>query len=86
MMRTTDGKLAVVDFGLMTEVTANEKYGMIKAIAHLIHRDYDQVGQDFIHLDFIPEETDTPPSYLHSQLSLVWFLLVVEPNRLTSKN
>jgi aarF domain-containing kinase len=33
MMRTTDGKLAILDFGLMTEVTQNQKYGMVEAIA-----------------------------------------------------
>ena len=29
-MRTNDGKLAILDFGLMTEVTDNQKYGMIE--------------------------------------------------------
>ena len=47
-MRTTDGKLAILDFGLMTEVTDNQKYGMVEAIAHLINRDYSEIGQDFI--------------------------------------
>ena len=61
MMRTTDGKLAILDFGLMTEVTDNQKYGMVEAIAHLINRDYSEIGQDFINLDFIPEGTDTKP-------------------------
>lgn len=61
MMRTTDGKLAILDFGLMTEVTDNQKYGMIEAIAHLLNRDYTEIGQDFINLDFIPEGTDTTP-------------------------
>merc|ERR1712127_1077885 len=61
MMRTTDGKLAILDFGLMTEVTDNQKYGMIEAIAHLLNRDYSEIGQDFINLDFIPEGTDTSP-------------------------
>lgn len=61
MMRTTDGKLAILDFGLMTEVTDNQKYGMIEAIAHLLNRDYSEIGQDFINLDFIPEGTDTRP-------------------------
>lgn len=61
MMRTTDGKLAILDFGLMTEVTDNQKYGMVEAIAHLINRDYSEIGQDFINLDFIPEGTDTRP-------------------------
>jgi hypothetical protein len=61
MMRTKDGKLAILDFGLMTEVTDNQKYGMIEAIAHLLNRDYTEIGQDFINLDFIPEGTDTRP-------------------------
>ena len=58
-MRTSDGKLAILDFGLMTEVTENQQYGMVEAIAHLINRDYSEIGQDFINLGFIPEGTDT---------------------------
>jgi len=61
MMRTEEGKLAILDFGLMTEITDNQKYGMVEAIAHLINRDYTEIGQDFINLDFIPEGTDTAP-------------------------
>ena len=61
MMRTEDGKLAILDFGLMTQVTDDQKYGMIEAIAHLINRDYSEIGQDFINLDFIPKGTDTRP-------------------------
>lgn len=61
MMRTTDGKLAILDFGLMTEITDDQKYGMIEAIAHLLNRDYTEIGQDFINLDFIPKGTDTSP-------------------------
>ncbi|KAI2505930.1 ABC1 family-like protein [Fragilaria crotonensis] len=61
MLRTYDGKLAILDFGLMTEITDNQKYGMIEAIAHLINRDYNEIGQDFINLDFIPKGTDTTP-------------------------
>lgn len=60
-MRTEDGKLAILDFGLMTQVTDDQKYGMIEAIAHLINRDYTEIGQDFINLDFIPKGTDTRP-------------------------
>lgn len=61
MMRTNDGKLAILDFGLMTEITEDQKYGMIEAIAHLINRDYTEIGQDFINLGFIPKGTDTRP-------------------------
>lgn len=61
MLRTPDGKLVILDFGLVTEITDDQKYGMIEAIAHLIHRDYDLIGQDFVSLDFIPEGTDVDP-------------------------
>ncbi|CAM8893389.1 unnamed protein product [Rhodiola kirilowii] len=43
MIRTPDGKLAILDFGLVTKLTDDQKYGMIEAIAHLIHRDYAKV-------------------------------------------
>lgn len=58
-MRTPDGRLAILDFGLMTEITDDQKYGMVEAIVHLINRDYSEIGQDFINLDFIPKGTDT---------------------------
>lgn len=29
MLRTTDGKLAILDFGLMTDITDDQKYGMV---------------------------------------------------------
>lgn len=55
LIRTPDGRLAVLDFGLMTQVDDNIKYGMIEAISHLIHRDYEAIVEDFVTLDFIPE-------------------------------
>jgi aarF domain-containing kinase len=61
MLRAPDGRLVILDFGLMTEVTDDQRYGMIEAIAHLIHRDYDRIGDDFVNLDFIPEGTDVRP-------------------------
>mmetsp|Transcript_11963 Transcript_11963/g.23278 ORF Transcript_11963/g.23278 Transcript_11963/m.23278 type:complete len:815 (-) Transcript_11963:359-2803(-) len=61
MMRSPDGKLVILDFGLMTEITDNQKFGMIEAIAHLIHRDYARIGEDFVNLEFIPAGVDTRP-------------------------
>ena len=61
MLRTPDGKLVILDFGLMTKITEDQKYGMIEAIAHLIHRDYSEIGNDFVNLDFIPRGVDTSP-------------------------
>ena len=59
MLRTDDGRLVILDFGLMTQITDDQKYGMIEAIAHLIHRDYSEIGNDFVNLDFIPRGVDT---------------------------
>lgn len=56
LIRTPEGKLAILDFGLMTQITDNQKFGMIEAISHLVHRDYEGIGDDFKRLDFIPDE------------------------------
>lgn len=61
MIRTTDGKLAILDFGLVTRLTDDQKYGMIEAIAHLIHRDYGAIVKDFVKLDFIPDGVNLDP-------------------------
>ncbi|KAG9447690.1 hypothetical protein H6P81_013818 [Aristolochia fimbriata] len=61
MIRTPDGKLAILDFGLVTRLTDDQKYGMIEAIAHLIHRDYDAIVKDFVKLGFIPDGVNLQP-------------------------
>ncbi|VAI51425.1 unnamed protein product [Triticum turgidum subsp. durum] len=61
MIRTPDGKLCILDFGLVTKLTDDQKYGMIEAIAHLIHRDYDAIVKDFVKLGFIPEGVNLDP-------------------------
>ncbi|CAH2052855.1 unnamed protein product, partial [Thlaspi arvense] len=61
MIRTPDGKLAILDFGLVTKLTDDQKYGMIEAIAHLIHRDYDAIVKDFVKLGFIPDGVNLAP-------------------------
>eukprot|EP00793_Prasinoderma_coloniale_P006634 PRCOL_00001464-RA len=37
------------------------KIGMIEAVSHLIHRDYDAIADDFVTLDFIDPGVDTDP-------------------------
>ena len=61
MIRTPDGRLAILDFGLMAEIDNEIKYGMIEAISHLIHRDYEAIVYDFVTLEFIPPGTDLSP-------------------------
>jgi aarF domain-containing kinase len=47
--------------GLVTKLTDDQKYGMIEAIAHLIHRDYDAIVKDFVKLGFIPDGVNLDP-------------------------
>lgn len=61
LIRTPEGKLAILDFGLMTEITDDQKFGIIEAISHLVHRDYSRIGEDFKRLDFIPQNIDVQP-------------------------
>ncbi|KAG9136132.1 hypothetical protein Leryth_003746 [Lithospermum erythrorhizon] len=61
LIRTPDGKLCVLDFGLVTKLTDDQKYGMIEAIAHLIHRDYAAIVKDFVKLGFIPDGVNLEP-------------------------
>ncbi|XP_073223656.1 uncharacterized protein [Cicer arietinum] len=61
MIRTPDGKLAILDFGLVTKLTDDQKYGMIEAISHLIHRDYPAIVKDFVKLDFISDGVNLEP-------------------------
>jgi len=51
----------ILDFGLVTEVTDEQKFGMIDAIVHLIRRDYSLIGDDFKNLGFISPEVDVEP-------------------------
>ncbi|KAL6976366.1 hypothetical protein U1Q18_025153 [Sarracenia purpurea var. burkii] len=61
LIRTPDGKLVILDFGLVTKLTDDQKYGMIEAIAHLIHRDYAAIVKDFVKLGFIPDGVNLEP-------------------------
>lgn len=61
LIRTPDGKLCILDFGLVTKLTDDQKYGMVEAIAHLIHRDYGAIVKDFVKLGFIPDGVNLEP-------------------------
>merc|ERR1719440_1326505 len=61
MLRSPEGELVILDFGLVTEVTDEQKFGMIDAIVHLIRRDYSLIGDDFKNLGFISPEVDVDP-------------------------
>jgi len=61
LIRTPDGKLCLLDFGLMTRITDEQKFAMVDSILHLSRRDYAKIGDDFKALGFIPGEYDPEP-------------------------
>lgn len=55
LLRTTDGKLCILDWGMTLEVPNNLQYALLELIAHINIEDYESIPQDFINLGFSPE-------------------------------
>ncbi len=64
MIRTSDGKLCIIDFGLMSQMEDYQKYGMIGAITHLVKKDYYKVAEDFDYLGFLPPDRPDLQTYV----------------------
>lgn len=60
LLRTADGCLCVLDFGLMTEVTEEQRYTFLEYISHLFNSDYEKVAEDLVRLGFVPPELVDP--------------------------
>ena len=39
-----DGKLAYLDFGMMSRIESYQRYGFIEAVVHLVNRDFDALA------------------------------------------
>ena len=61
LLATPEGKLAYLDFGMMSEVMPPQRYGLIEAIVHLVNRDFDALAQDYVNLEFLTPDTDLTP-------------------------
>lgn len=61
LLATRDGKLAYLDFGMMSEVKPYQRYGLIEAVVHLVNRDFSGLAQDYIKLDFLTPDTNLTP-------------------------
>ncbi|CAB1118295.1 unnamed protein product [Ectocarpus sp. CCAP 1310/34] len=58
---TPDGRLCVLDMGLMTEVGEDQRYALLEYVSHLTAKDYEATLYDLIVLGFIPEEIGQDP-------------------------
>ncbi|CAL5029755.1 unnamed protein product [Urochloa decumbens] len=54
LLRTVDGKLAYLDFGMMGEFQQELRDGFIEACLHLVNRDFDALAKDFVTLGLLP--------------------------------
>ncbi|MGD1899973.1 MAG: ABC1 kinase family protein [Phormidesmis sp.] len=61
LLVTPEGKLAYLDFGMMCEVEAYQRYGLIEAIVHMVNRDFEGLAQDYVNLEFLTPETNLSP-------------------------
>ncbi|KAG5187551.1 protein kinase:ABC1 family [Tribonema minus] len=59
---TPDGRLVILDYGLMTEVTEAQRYALLEYVSHLTAKDYDATLTDLITLGFIPREIGDDPA------------------------
>ena len=58
LLALADGRLAYLDFGMMSEVARESRNGLIRAVVHLVNRDFDKLSKDFVTLGFLSEEVD----------------------------
>ena len=70
LLRTADGKICILDFGLMTEVAPERRIALMEYIAHLSVQDWNGVAKDLVHLGFTPEGT---PSVPHTCGGKLWW-------------
>ncbi|AGY58767.1 ABC1 kinase family protein [Gloeobacter kilaueensis] len=56
-----DGRLAYLDFGMMSEVEPAQRYGLIQAIVHMVNRDFEGLARDYVQLGFLKSDQDLTP-------------------------
>jgi len=61
LLATPDGKLAYLDFGMMSEVQPPQRYGLIEAVVHMVNRDFAGLAADYVKLEFLTPDTDLSP-------------------------
>ena len=61
LLALKDGRLCYLDFGMMSEVESRSRTGLIKAVVHLVNKDFDSLSKDFVTLGFIDKKVDLKP-------------------------
>ena len=61
LLATPDGRLAFLDFGMMSEMPESARYAIIDHVVHLVNRDYVAMANDYYALEFLDESVDVSP-------------------------
>ncbi|CAM6083702.1 unnamed protein product [Calypogeia fissa] len=61
LLATPDGRLAFLDFGMMSETPELARFAIIGHVVHLVNRDYEAMARDYYALDFLEPDVDVTP-------------------------
>ncbi|KAI5641855.1 hypothetical protein M9H77_00079 [Catharanthus roseus] len=61
LLATPEGKLAFLDFGMMSETPEEARLAIIGHVVHLVNRDYEAMARDYYALDFLSPDVDVSP-------------------------
>ncbi len=56
-----DGRLCYLDFGMMSDITQESRIGLIRAVVHLVNKNFDKLSNDFVQLGFLSKDIDLKP-------------------------
>ncbi|KAG8085170.1 hypothetical protein GUJ93_ZPchr0010g10841 [Zizania palustris] len=61
ILATPEGKLAFLDFGMMSETPEVARVAIIGHVVHMVNRDYEAMARDYYALDFLEPDVDVSP-------------------------
>jgi len=61
LLALADGRLAYLDFGMMSSVSRESRTGLIQAVVHLVNRNFGKLSNDFVTLGFLAEDVNLQP-------------------------
>lgn len=61
LLATPEGKLAFIDFGMMSETPEEARFAIIGHVVHMVNRDYEAMARDYYALDFLTPDVDVSP-------------------------
>ena len=58
LLKTLDGRLAYIDFGMMGSIEPPVRQALIRATLHLVNREFERLAEDFVALGLLPRGAD----------------------------